>query len=125
MTARAPKCFADMIVEWGQTTEERSGEELALLEAVSWLAWDIINCRAIPSSLRETVLGYKSARDRSVRTAIVAATVEMAHAAGHPKSLAARRGTESAFEVASRIHGTTPTNIRKQAAKKRRAPSKR
>lgn len=96
-----------------------------LLEAVSWLARDIASGLEIKLPLRRALLNYQKKRDGRVRDAMLQVTVEMANAAGHPKTLDARPGTESAFDVASRLHGTTPNTIKKRLARKRRAPYKR
>jgi hypothetical protein len=92
-----------------------------LLDAVAWLRADIANGREIAPPLRKALLTYKAKRDGRVHDAVLQVTVDMASDAGHPKTLEVRPGVESAFDVASRLHGTKPDTIRKRLARKRRA----
>lgn len=140
------QCLAHLIIEWGQTTKQRGGDELRLLEAAAWLAWDVGNGAKITDSLRKALLGYKAARDGRIHDAMLQATVEMANERGLPKTIELSRRQadrlvsegaifshdakgrpipETAYDAASRLLGSTPNGIRKRLARKRKAPSKR
>jgi hypothetical protein len=126
MTAlnKDPKSLADTIIESGQKTHERAGEDLQLLEAVSWLALDVVNGAKLTPSVRKVLLGYYAERNRRVHVAHVRITVEIAHTAGYSKSIR-DDDKETAYSIAGRLHNLKPNSVRKLATKKVNARAKR